>query len=621
MPSQSLVFQEALQKPWPARGLLAFLIACCVASLPGFSPNAAVGGLLDFPYFLLFWWDFFWLWLIHQRIALHKRKHRRFWIGFAIGTFFVMGCFSVSFSGGMFWSFIIPPLFCLRFKPGSNTTVLEGRALAAYDQVRDYFESIRDRNDPGILWGGIKLPSPLATKNFLAAGAVGSGKSITLQLLMQDTVRHVRPGSGKRAFIFDANRDAFSQLVGMGVPHSSINILNPFDARCVSWHLALDINSEADAESLAEILIPKEEKEEPIWRDWSVELLKGVVECFNITAPHAWELRDIVLATETESALRMVLCSVPDTVHYTEVLRNEKLAQNIIATLRARMRKYRTIAALWHQANGRVSLDDWLHGNSILLLGKDNKAKEGLSALNRLLFKRTQQLLLDQPAQSLNTFVIFDEIASIGKLDGLRELCEEGRKRGVSVAIAFQSYAQLKEVYGNDVTESITGQFENKAILRLNDDVTSEWASKLIGEVYQRRITSSTSHNHRYETTHTQGETFERKRAVLASEFTSIAPVNFQTGQGLTGYYLGEQVYRTTYPIPLLKKLLLPKATDAQDFVPAPSASQRLFPWSGQDLQRLGLDPDAGSGAMPGQPPPFPNLPFSGLPVNWSENA
>jgi hypothetical protein len=554
------------QHRWTVRLLLVGGMAGYYVAMPWFSPNAPLGHLFSLPYALLWWWNTFFAWSLYDRVVLTNQNPRRFWVGLAVVLAFLTFSYSLGFGRGAFWSVLLPLLLSCNFRFNDGVKVMEGRFLQPYQKTKTYYESQRAQDDAGILWGGIRLPSSLAVKNLMVAGAVGSGKSISLQLFLQDTVRHIRPGSGKRALIHDANRDGYSQLVGMGVAMESIHILNPFDARCTAWHMAVDITTESEAESLAEILIAKEEKEDPIWRNWAVDLVKGVVECFNITAPHDWDLRDIVLATETESALRMVLAASPETTHYLEVLRNERLAQNIIATLRAKMRQYRTIAALWHYADNRISLEGWLRGSSILLLGKDNKAKEGLSALNRLLFKRAQQLLLDQPQQPLNTFVILDEVASIGKLDGLSELCTEGRKFGVCIALAFQSYAQLQEIYGEKVSEYVIGQFENKAILRLNDEVTAEWASKLIGDVQLRRHVETINYDGMQKAGRSVGDHIEIKRAVLPAEFLSILPVNFATGQGLDGYYLGHYVYRMTYSIPVMSRILFLRLAVASGF-------------------------------------------------------
>lgn len=95
----------------------------------------------------------------------------------------------------------------------------------------------------GLRWGNHRVPESAVTQHFLVVGTTGSGKSIVQRLLMKDVLTSIKPGSDKRALIFDAKSDAvpFLHHIGSTCPVYS---LNPFEARedfprAVAWDSAI----------------------------------------------------------------------------------------------------------------------------------------------------------------------------------------------------------------------------------------------------------------------------------------------------------------------------------------------------------------------------------------------
>lgn len=488
-----------------------------------------------------------------------------------------------------FLSFVfIPPYIFNIVKERKSVETIKGRELSTYSDAKRTYEQARSDNDSGYFWGGVLIPSEEATTHFLVAGASGSGKTITLRLLMQSMLPKIQPKSNCRALIYDAKRDILSIISGIN-KDCPLWILNPFDQRCVAWDMAKDINTYAQAESLANILVPKIEKEDPFFRDATVSILKGVIEIFMENAPGAWDFRDILLAMRSRYTLGALLESSPDTEDCLEFLASDATAASVMSTIKTKMGIYRTIAALWHRAQKKISLSEWAESNAIIVIGKDNQAKEALSALNQLIFTRVAQILLDKPeVKRPETFIILDELASIGKLNQLKELAEEGRSKGICLAVGFQSIKSLENVYNEKVAEAITGQFRHKAFLRLDSEPTAEWASKLIGDAEIRRITEGTTMS-KDGRNRTLTEQFQTIRVIKASEFLSILPINQNIGQGMTGYYLGQKAYKHFYTLDFISQNLLPKSDKVSDFIKSPDSYQRLESWTDEDLRRLGI--------------------------------
>jgi type IV secretory pathway TraG/TraD family ATPase VirD4 len=528
----------------------------------------------------------------------HKTKEedgRKYWILFSCLLIGSLIAFGIS-PHLAFFTFLIVPSFLFKSipKPKSkavaqkNVKTLEGRELKDYSSVKRVYDAARKEGDKGYYWGGIQIPSEEATTHFLVAGASGSGKTITLRFLMQSMLPKIQQGSNCRALIYDAKRDILSIIAGIN-NICPVWILNPFDERCVAWDIAKDITTYAQAESLASILVPKAEKEDEFFWSTTKQCLQGVVEVFMANGSGQWELRDIILAMRSQSTLKALLESSPDTEDCLEFFSNPATASSVMATIKTKMGSYRTIAALWHNAKSKISLTKWAESNAILVMGKDNEAKDALAALNQIVFTRVAQILLNKPeVQQPQNFIVLDELASLGKLNQLKELAEEGRSKGICLAVGFQSIKSLENVYNEKITAAITGQFRHKAFLRLDEPHTAEWASKLIGDAKIERKTEGVTRSSQGRSV-TTGYQYETTRVVQESVFMSIDPINKERGQGLTGYYLGVDAYPLIYPIDVISNDLLPKSSMVKDFIPAPHSYQKLQDWTDEDLHRLGI--------------------------------
>lgn len=582
------------------------------------------GNKLLVPLLAIVWWQLF-MWLRGAHLVLEQPLLLIFFL--MLGVFTAWTVFAritayreywfwlVVVSGVLLWvtlwhamvAQILAVLAALYFRNAVTTNApqtVKGRQLATIHSARRTYDVLRPAQDAGLLWGGARLPLKEATTHFLVVGASGSGKTLTLRLLMQSLLPQIKPNSGLRGIIYDAKRDMLPLLAGMGLS-CKIAILNPFDARGLAWDIASDITTYSDAEALADILLPREENEDDFFRSATLELLKAVVQCFIDYAPGAWTLRDVVLAMRSQPVLQFLIKSHPETQHLHHFFASEKTAANIMATVATKIGRYRTIAALWSsEGRQKVSLQDWLRGDMLLILGKDNTAEVELKALNQLLFTRMTQMVLDGPEVALpQTLLFLDELPSLGKLDKLTPLCTEGRSKGVCIAAGLQSIEQLRHIYGPELAHTMTGQFQHKAVLQLNDEPTADWASKHIGDAELCRLVESISYGSTSgwsggESLSLNGSTtrttninpqYSVQRAVFASELMAIPPVSDKTGDGLTGYYLGRAVYRHTYTLRELNRYLKPKQDTYADCVQISAEHQRLQPWGPEDAMRLGV--------------------------------
>jgi type IV secretory pathway TraG/TraD family ATPase VirD4 len=103
-------------------------------------------------------------------------------------------------------------------------------------------------------WGGTVFPREMLGVHFALMGAPGSGKTVTMRMLLGAVLRD-RPSP--RVLLFDPKGDeVWPMLRGMKVEPERIILLNPFDSRSWAWDIAKDFTTPAQAQQLAAMLVP-----------------------------------------------------------------------------------------------------------------------------------------------------------------------------------------------------------------------------------------------------------------------------------------------------------------------------------------------------------------------------
>ena len=499
------------------------------------------------------------------------------------------------------------------------------------------------KTDEGITWGGLRIPSSLATSHFMVVGTTGSGKTVTLRLLMQEVLQQIGTGADHRALIYDAKQDLASQIPGMKIP-GAVYTLNPFDERCVAWDMAADIKEPTAALQAAATLIPSEKNaSQPFFVDSAQLLLYGVMLSF-IRSGADWRFSDLIRAMQTVDRLRRVLEQCPETRHIMgRFEHNRETLDEVMATVATKLTPYEAIAAMWdaaHEKGNKISLSEWVSDrkdrNCVLLLGNNERARAAMDRVNQVIFKRVTELLLDLEEDRAGTrrnWIFLDELADAGKLEGLPSLLMKGRSKGVCAVLGFQDIDSLKEVYGENVAGALTSQCNCKALLRLESPKTGEWAAKLFGdyEAIEVRRTESFSRTSGSTSGPTPGssnsntysmssaEQYNKRQSVMESEFFTIPPTGPDTG--MTGYYLvpGMAPYRHTYPGGWLFTSGLAGISDeVQDLELRAPDEQWLGVWDEADaVKRLIVAPEAPQAPVqpPSQTPPAAPAPVAVAPV------
>jgi type IV secretory pathway TraG/TraD family ATPase VirD4 len=455
-------------------------------------------------------------------------------------------------------------------------------------------------------FGGLWLPDKAETGHAMIVGTTGSGKTLTLRMWMHSTLPCIRQLPDRRAVIYDEKKDHLSVLAGLGFSPEEVLITNPFDRRCWEWDMAADITGPDTALQLATLLIPEEKGPNSYFPEAARDLLTGVINTFIETAPGRWEFADLVLAMRSPQRLAHVLAQTPEGEELIEMHLEGggTTPRNVLSTGRARLARFQVPAALWKHAGAvgrKFSLCSFMKENRILLLGNQQSARAAIQAINRLLFQRLTELILDlEESETRRVFVVLDEVRKLGRLEGLDDLLSNGRSKGVAAIIGFQSIQGMRAVYGREVAEELTEMVGSFGVLKVSGAETPEWASRIFGEQEVRQRTrsvsdgQSTGQSFSTSTTESYTEVLRERKLYLPSQFRMI-PLP-EKGKPLCGYFcssfLESRPYYAEIPPAEVKKMLLPRDERVPDFLPWPNESyKQLPPWEDADYERLGIPP------------------------------
>lgn len=452
---------------------------------------------------------------------------------------------------------------------------------------------------------GLDLPFEEGIRNIALFGAVSSGKTITLRLLLQAIVPYIGKRPNLRLVVHDAKRDMVSILTGMN-PHCPIYLLNPADDRCAVLNLGQMITNQASARALATIFTPSQTgTHDTFWIQATQYMLEGLAVYFSVVAPGAWNLRDLLVACRSHERLKAILGSHPLTKGYLTPLEGDRLTHSIMVTIQVYLSLFAPIASAWHAKRKHaeennlplqeLSLQQALHDDIVIVLGRDVEHPVAIAALNRLFLTLYCRALLNAPGNDLerepHTFFVLDEGHVLGKLPEFEEFMTNASGRGVCVVTALQSISSLQGIYGREGTEAILGQFFHRLFLRLNDQFTADYASVLFG--LGSRFSKFFNGN-RWEISNQ----VERAPLVPSETLRRISPpmkgkpgpLNWLFGKGgipLKGLYLGTHACEMSLSPRAISKKLMPKA-NVPDIV-AWDIPQ-LPGWDNDDLKRLHLE-------------------------------
>jgi len=336
------------------------------------------------------------------------------------------------------------------------------------------------------VWGMESLPICDTPAHFFVVGGVGSGKTITLRLLMESVLPYIGLGFDHRALVYDLMGTFTPILRDMGL-RCPLHVLNPLDQGGVAWDIAADVDSPCLAEQIAACLIPQDASTPPFLTDAARLLLAAVCLGLIKSSPGRWTLRDVILAMRNRERLLSLLSRTPETgATVRSLLHDGRISMCVLQTLAAKLEPLEVVAASWDKATEKLSLRHWLREESVMLLGDGPLFHTSMTLITPAMISILAHLGPTQKRSSLRrTWIFLDEISAVGRIGSLPALLQRDRSTGVCVAFSFRRLEEIHRLYGAEVAADLAAACSHRTALRADDLQTAKWAERQFGSLFR----------------------------------------------------------------------------------------------------------------------------------------
>lgn len=312
-------------------------------------------------------------------------------------------------------------------------------------------------------FAGTFLPPNTENTHIAIVASTGAGKSVALKRLIQEIRKR-----GDRAIIID-NGYEFYERFGDGNEY----LLNPFDERSQKWDVTNEIKQDFEWTKLAKSIIPDGHGSEKEWNRMAQALISNIG--INTGADNK-TLLEMATSYSTKQ-LEPILQGTSSAVLLQEG--GERLLTNIRSV-------FATYLQAWQFAEGgSFSIREYVLGDDpkwLWIPFKDNELEVSKNLIATWLDIAVNAGLERKEGQTPKTWVIIDELDSLGELSSLISATTKLRKRNMPVVTAFQSYSQLSETYGENRTQTLLNCFSTKLIMRTSSAKLDEAMSLELGE-------------------------------------------------------------------------------------------------------------------------------------------
>jgi len=322
---------------------------------------------------------------------------------------------------------------------------------------------------------GIPYPERTETQHTIVSGTTGSGKTV----LISDLVAQIRArgercviydkmGSYTRAF-FDKDRDV---------------LMNPLDARAPRWSPFLEARDPRDFDMMAAALIPQQKDTvDPFWVTAARQLFSngaGVLRQKGVKDNKV--LVDHLLKTDLTALAEAMEGTVAQSIVDPE---NPKTALSVRAMLTANLSAMEFLP----DEGKPFSIREWIsdeardrNGGGFLFLtsrGDQHASLRGL--ISTWLEIAVNAMLSLAQDDGRRIWVILDELPTLHQVPSLQPGLAESRQFGGCFVLGVQVASALRDLYGRNGAETVSGLCGTRVVLAAPDRDTAQWSADSLG--------------------------------------------------------------------------------------------------------------------------------------------
>ena len=314
-------------------------------------------------------------------------------------------------------------------------------------------------------------PERTETQHTIVSGTTGSGKTV----LISDLVAQIR-ARGERCVIYDKMGSYTAAFFDAGRDA----LMNPLDARAPRWSPFLEARNPRDFDMMAAALIPQQKDTvDPFWVTAARQLFSNGAGVFwkqGVTENKV--LVDHLLKTDLTALAEAMEGTVAQSIVDPE---NPKTALSVRAMLTAHLSALEFLP----DTGKPFSIRDWISdedADGFLFLtsrGDQHASLRGL--ISTWLEIAVNAMLTLAQDDGRRIWVILDELPTLHQVPSLQPGLAESRQFGGCFVLGVQVASALRDLYGRNGAETISGLCGTRVVLAAPDRDTAQWSADSLG--------------------------------------------------------------------------------------------------------------------------------------------
>ncbi len=318
---------------------------------------------------------------------------------------------------------------------------------------------------------GIPYPGRTETQHTIVSGTTGSGKTV----LISDLVAQIR-ARGERCVIYDKMGSYTATFFDK---HRDV-LMNPLDARAPRWSPFLEARNPRDFDMMAAALIPQQKDTvDPFWVTAARQLFAngaGVLREKGVTDNRV--LVDHLLKTDLTALAQAMEGTVAQSIVDPE---NPKTALSVRAMLTANLAAFEFLP----DEGEPFSIREWIgqedRDGFLFLTSRGDQHASLRGLISTWLEIAVNAMLSLAQSDGRRIWVILDELPTLHQVPSLQPGLAESRQFGGCFVLGVQVASALRDLYGRNGAETISGLCGTRAVLAAPDRDTAQWSADSLG--------------------------------------------------------------------------------------------------------------------------------------------
>ncbi|MCY4547219.1 MAG: type IV secretion system DNA-binding domain-containing protein, partial [Defluviicoccus sp.] len=318
---------------------------------------------------------------------------------------------------------------------------------------------------------GIPYPERAETQHTIVSGTTGSGKTV----LISDLVAQIR-ARGERCVVYDK----MGSYTAAFFDRARDVLLNPLDARAPRWSPFLEARNPRDFDMMAAALIPQQKDTvDPFWVTAARQLFSngaGVLRQKGVTENRV--LVDHLLKTDLTALAEAMEGTVAQSIVDPD---NPKTALSVRAMLTANLSALEFLPDTGKPFSIREWISDEERGGFLFLTSRGDQHASLRGLISTWLEIAVNAMLSLAQDDGRRIWVILDELPTLHQVPSLQPGLAESRQFGGCFVLGVQVASALRDLYGRNGAETISGLCGTRVVLAAPDRDTAQWSADSLG--------------------------------------------------------------------------------------------------------------------------------------------